>query len=63
MEKGKGFTAEIKDGKMVIVVDLKSDLGLSKSGKSRLIATSGNRIMVDRYAVGLNVYTMYAKEG
>lgn len=46
--------------KLIITVDLSKDLGLSKSGKSRIIATTeGNatvRTAKGEVKVGLNVY-------
>lgn len=49
---------EVKDGILTIVVDLGVDLGLSKSEKSRVIATTrGNaRIPGSDAMIGLNVY-------
>ena len=54
---------EIKaDGnKLTITVDLSKDFGLSKSGKSRIIATTEGNATADtsrgQVKVGLNVYT------
>lgn len=52
-----GYTTKQEGDKLIIVVDLKSNLGRSKSGKSLMIATSsgitdaGNDIKL-----GLNVF-------
>jgi len=47
--------------KLIITVDLSKDLGLSKSGKSKLIATTEGNASIDtkrgKVQVGLNVYT------
>lgn len=49
---------EVKDGKLIIEVDLTQELGLSKSGKTISIAsTKGNQKIEGTDAViGLNVY-------
>jgi hypothetical protein len=48
----------VKDGVLTITVDLAKDLGISKSGKSRIIATSrGNaKIPGTDVTIGLNIY-------
>jgi len=47
--------------KLIITVDLSKDLGLSKSGKSKLIASTEGNASIDtkrgKITVGLNVYT------
>jgi len=49
---------EVKDGKLIIEIDLTQEFGLSKSGKTITIAsTKGNKKIDGTDAViGLNVY-------
>ncbi len=49
---------EVKDGKLIIEIDLTKEFGLSKSGKTVTIAsTRGNKNIEGTDAViGLNVY-------
>jgi hypothetical protein len=49
---------EVKDGKLIIEIDLTKEFGLSKSGKTITIAsTRGNKKIEGTDAViGLNVY-------
>ena len=52
-----GFTHKVEGDKLTITVDLKSDLGPSKSGKTNVIATShGNMDVGNSVKLGLNVY-------
>jgi hypothetical protein len=47
-----------KDSVLTITVDLSKDLGPSKSGKTRLIATTEGNVVIegtDAY-IGLNIY-------
>ena len=55
---------EVKDGKLIIEIDLTQEFGLSKSGKTISIAsTKGNQKIEGTDAViGLNVYK-YPKTG
>ena len=56
---GQNVQYEVSDGKLTIVVDLAVDLGKSKSGKTRIVATTGGGAKVpgtDGVTVGLNVY-------
>ncbi len=55
---------EVKDGKLIIEIDLTKEFGLSKSGKTISIAsTKGNQKIEGTDAViGLNVYK-YPKDG
>jgi hypothetical protein len=47
----------VKNGKLIIEVDLNQEFGLSKSGKSISIAsTLGNKSVKDDIKIGLNVY-------
>lgn len=48
----------INDNVLTITVDLTKDLGLSKSGKSRKIASSGGNVKIPETdaVIGLNVY-------
>jgi len=46
--------------KMVITIDISKEFGLSKSEKSRVIATSGGNVSVpghEEIKLGLNCYT------
>ena len=53
-----GFKHELsKDGKtLTITVDLTGDEGPSKSGKTRVVASSRGNISIGDIKVGLNVY-------
>lgn len=55
--EGEGFTL-VNDGtKLVITVDLTNNAGVSGSGKSIMIATSGGNVDVgDGVKMGLNIY-------
>lgn len=55
---------EVKDGKLIIEIDLTQEFGLSKSGKTISIAsTKGNQKIEGTDAViGLNVYR-YPEKG
>lgn len=56
----RNATIKVDGDKMVITVNLAENLGLSKSGKSTLIATTEGNAKVQtakgEIAVGLNVY-------
>jgi hypothetical protein len=51
---------EVKDGKLIITVDLAKEFGRSKSGKSITVAsTRGNKPVMfenQQFMIGLNVY-------
>ena len=50
---------EVQGTNLVIVVDLSQELGVSSSGKSIIIGTTGGNVSVPGYEdvkVGLNVY-------
>lgn len=52
-----GFTFEVRGTELIIRVDLNSNLGPSKSGKTTMIATSsGNVEVAPGVKLGLNVY-------
>lgn len=55
---GSNVQYEVKDGKLVIVVDLSQTFGRSKSGKTTIVATTsgGQRVPGTEVTVGLNVY-------
>jgi hypothetical protein len=55
---GVGYTAENDGEHLTIVIDLNNDGGISSSGKSQIIATSGGNIDAgdDGVKLGLNVY-------
>jgi hypothetical protein len=55
----KNIDMQVKDGKLVIVVDLSKEFGPSSSGKSIIIASSEGNVSVLGNAdvkIGLNVY-------
>ena len=52
----KGYEIDVKGDTMIIKINLKSNLGESKSGKSILIATTGPGEKVADVTVGLNVF-------
>lgn len=57
MEAGKNVEVTVKGNTLTIVVDLAEDQGISKSGKSQIIATtSGNAAIGGGVIIGLNVY-------
>jgi len=50
---------EVRGDRLVIMVDLSQELGVSSSGKSVIIATTGGNVAVPGWEdvkVGLNVY-------
>jgi hypothetical protein len=50
---------EVEDDQLIIRVDLSQELGVSSSGKSVIIATTGGNVEVpgwEAIKVGLNVY-------
>ena len=60
MEKrtiGANVEATIADNMLTLVIDLSKTIGPSKSGKTRLVAsTNGNATLPDGAKVGVNVY-------
>ena len=54
----KNVTMEIKDNKLHIIVDLSKNYGASRSGKSKVIASTEGNVAVgkDEVKIGLNVY-------
>jgi len=55
--EGEGFTLMNDGTKLTIVVDLANNAGVSGSGKSIMIATSGGNVDVgDGVKMGLNIY-------
>jgi len=54
----KNVEMEIKNGKLIITVDLSKDFGPSKSGKTVIIASSEGNITIgdEDVKMGLNVY-------
>jgi len=60
MEKrqiGNNVEASITDNVLTLVIDLKKQLGPSKSGKTQMVATTnGNATLPDGSRIGLNVY-------
>ena len=56
---GQNVLMEVKDGKLVITVDLSKSFGVSGSGKSTIIASTGGNVSVpghEAVKVGLNIY-------
>lgn len=52
-----GYEIKIEGDKAIITINLKNSMGLSKSGKSQVIATtSGNITLKDDIKLGLNCY-------
>ncbi len=57
MELGQNITATIEGDKLTLVIDLGTTIGVSKSGKSIVIATtSGNQTLPGGAVIGVNVY-------
>ncbi len=52
----KGYEIDVKGDTMTIKINLKNDGGLSKSGKSTLVASTGPGEKVGGVTVGLNVF-------
>jgi predicted ATPase len=55
----QNVTIEVKDQKAIIVVDLNKNCGLSKSGKSTVIASTYGNVTIpgtNNVKLGLNVY-------
>lgn len=51
------YDMKIEDNILTIQVDLSKNMGVSKSGKSKVIATtSGNVTVKDDIKLGLNIY-------
>jgi len=53
-----GYETRVEKDKLIITVNLKNDMGLSKSGKSKMIASTGGnqRVPGTDVVMGLNVY-------
>ena len=57
MELGQNITATIEGDKLTLVIDLGVNIGVSKSGKSSMIATtSGNQMLPGGAVIDVNVY-------
>ena len=57
MELGQNITATIEGDKLTLVIDLGVNIGVSKSGKSSMIATtSGNQMLPGGVVIGVNIY-------
>ena len=46
----------LEDGRVAIAFDPKKSVGVSKSGKSKLIATTNGNLSVLDFTVGFNAY-------
>ena len=51
----KNIKIEVVDGKIIITIDSTADYGLSSSGKSRTVASTGGFIPVPGTNVKLNI--------
>jgi hypothetical protein len=61
----KNVQMTVKDGKLIIEVDLEQEFGTSSSGKSITIASTGGNVAVpgrEEVKVGLNIYRPRPKE-
>ena len=61
---GQNVEMQVKDGKLTITVDLSKSFGISSSGKSTIIASTGGNVSVpghESVKVGLNVYRPNSK--
>ncbi len=64
MTVGQNVELQVKDGKLMITVDLSKSFGVSGSGKSTIIASTGGNVSVpgqESVKVGLNVYRPLGK--
>ena len=64
MVVGQNVELQVKDGKLIITVDLAKTFGSSGSGKSVIIASTGGNVSVpgqEAVKVGLNVYRPHGK--
>ena len=64
MTVGQNVELQVKDGKLVITVDLSKTFGNSSSGKSVIIASTGGNVSVpgqESVKVGLNIYRPIGK--
>jgi hypothetical protein len=64
MTVGQNVELQVKDGKLVITVDLSKTFGTSSSGKSVIIASTGGNVSVpgqESVKVGLNIYRPIGK--
>ena len=64
MMVGQNVELQVKDGKLVITVDLSKTFGTSSSGKSVIIASTGGNVSVpgqESVKVGLNIYRPIGK--
>lgn len=55
----KNVNVEVKGDMLVIKIDLTKDFGLSKSGKTRIIASTEGNMVVDKehnIRLGLNLF-------
>ena len=55
----KNMIMEVKDNKLTITIDLTEEQGMSKSGKSMVIATTSGNVSIpenDDIKIGLNIY-------
>ena len=64
MQVGQNVEMQVRDGKLIITVDLAKTFGSSGSGKSVIIASTGGNVAVlgqESVKVGLNVYRPVGK--
>lgn len=63
---GDNVQAEVQDGLLVLTIDLSQTFGLSGSGKSVIIASTGGNVSlpgVGEVKIGLNVYRPVKQNG
>jgi len=56
---GDNVKVEVEGSKMYLTIDLEQDFGLSKSGKSRVVASTRGTLPVpanSEYKMGINVF-------
>lgn len=59
MKVGRNIEIEVKNNKAIITIDLTKEFGLSKSGKTTIIASSDGNQLIDTQSgavLGLNIY-------
>lgn len=58
-KKVNNIVATVEDNKLIITIDLTKDLGISKSGKNTLVASTKGNVAIEGTDVilGLNAYT------
>ena len=57
----KNVKIEVKDGKIIITLDAGADYGLSSSGKSRTVASTGGFVVIPGTEIKLNLNAIKPK--